>query len=273
VNRADVVAELAPLVGGAVQATWLIEAVVGPRAGSDDLSAALSTLRAKAAAVESGYPLQYACGSWGFRTLDLLVDERALIPRPETEQMVEHAIAAASTLDRPLIAVDLGTGSGAIACALATEIDRVVVHAVDASADALSLATLNAERNGVAVEFHLGSWWDAVPDVLHGAVNLLVSNPPYVTSAEYDTLDRVLYAEPRAALVAGPSSDGVDGLADLECIIDGAPVFLAPGAVVVLECAPHQCEDLSELASALGTVEIVQDLAGKNRGVVVRCLG
>ena len=270
-TRASLVAELASLVGGSVQATWLIDAVVGPGAGAEEIVAAAPILREKAAAVASGYPLQYACGSWGFRHLDLLVDERALIPRPETEQMVEYAIAAASTLDRPLIAVDLGTGSGAIACALATEIGGVTVHAVDASPEALSLAKRNAERTGSAVEFHLGSWWEPLPDVLHGAVNLLVSNPPYVTDAEYGTLDRALYAEPRTALVAGPSRAGHDGLGDLECIIDGAPAFLAPRAVVVLECAPHQCDDLAELARSLGTVEIVQDLAGKNRGVVIRC--
>jgi len=271
VTRAALVAELAPLVGGSVQASWLIDAVVGPSAGDEEMAAAAPLLRDKAAAVASGYPLQYACGTWGFRHLDLLVDERALIPRPETEQMVECAIGAAAEIEGPLVAVDLGTGSGAIACALATELGAVTVHAVDLHPEALSLAAANAERTGATVTFHLGSWWSGVPDDLRGRVNLLVANPPYVTSAEYEALDRELFAEPRTALVAGPSRAGHDGLADLECIIDGAPSFLAPRAVVVLECAPHQCDDLAELARSLGTVEIVQDLAGKNRGVVIRC--
>lgn len=267
----DLVAAAAPVVGGRPQARWLLDAVVGrPWSPTEVDEAVAADFVARVGRVAAGEPLQYACGTWGFRGLDLLVDSRVLIPRPETEVVVDVALAAVAHRGPGLVAVDLGTGSGAIACSLAAELDRPSVYAVDQSPDALAVARANAARNACAVTFALGSWWSALPTSLEGTVDLLVSNPPYVTEAEYAGLDATVLAEPRSALVAGPSSAGTPGLADLEAIVVGSRAFLRDGAAVVLECAPHQCADLADLASVLGEPTVFCDLAGKDRGVAVR---
>ena len=258
-------------VGGTQQARWVVDDVAGRGQESCEIDPVLVTqVLDLARQVEAGRPLQYALGNWDFRSLNLVVDERALIPRPETEHLVEVALRAARALTEPLVAVDLGTGSGAIALAVAMEVPGATVHAVDQSRDALALAQLNAQRLGADVVFHHGSWWSALPEFLHGRVNLLLANPPYVTETEYGELDIQLSFEPKEALVAGPSTTGVDGLGDLETIIAGALAFLANNAVVVFECAPLQCEALKELSMALGAAEIITDLTGRHRGVLVR---
>ena len=267
----ELVEEIRSQVGGTQQARWVMEALAGKDSASRELNGDLvAKVRALATEVEAGKPLQYALGCWDFRSLTLVVDERALIPRPETEYLVDVALSAARELHGSLVAVDLGTGTGAIALAIATEAPGAEVHAVDQSQDALELARLNASKVGASVTFHHGSWWSAVPASLHGRVNLLISNPPYVTESEYVDLDIELSFEPKAALVAPASSTGVDGLGDLEAIINGASPFLANQALVVFECAPQQAKALKELSMALGSAEIIVDLAGRERGVLVR---
>jgi len=258
-------------VGGTQQARWVVEDFAGPGCATTEIDPkVVAEVLTLASEVAAGKPLQYALGTWDFRSLTLAVDERALIPRPETEQVVEVALHEAQQLRAPIVAVDLGTGTGAIALAIATEIQGSEVHAVDQSAGALELAAANAQQLGAAVTLHHGSWWNALPETLLGRVNLLVSNPPYVTEEEYQHLDVQLSFEPREALVARVSSAGVDGLRDLEEIINGAEPFLANHAVLVFECAPQQCESLRELASKLGTAQVFSDLAGRHRGVLVR---
>lgn len=232
------------------QLTWIAEAAAGDAALEAELLARW----------EAGEPLQYVLGRWGFRGLDLAVDSRALIPRPETELLVEVALSLARN---PRAVVDLGTGSGAIALAIATARPRAQVWAVDASADALSLARANDAR--ARVTFLEGEWYDPLPSELAGGVDLIVSNPPYVSDAEFEALEPAVRDwEPKRALVSGPT-----GLECLEAVIEAAPGWLAPGGVLALECAPHQIEtviSLCESASLAGTIAH-NDLAGRLRVV------
>lgn len=222
---------------------------------------------------EGGEPLQYVLGGWGFRTLDLFVDRRVLIPRPETEQVVEAALAQLRRIGgtgagaRPVTAVDLGTGSGAIALSLAVEHVHTTVWATDASADALDVASANLAgigRPAGRVRIAEGSWFEALPADLRGEVDLVVSNPPYV--AEGDELPaEVGDWEPRAALVAGSS-----GLEALERIVADAPGWLRPGGALVVELAPWQAAQVADLACEVGfaSAEVGRDLVGRDRMVI-----
>jgi len=220
----------------------------------------------------AGEPLQYVLGTWAFRTLDLYVDSRVLIPRPETETVVEVAIGELHRLARRApVAVDLGTGSGAIALSLAREVSGVEVWGIDRSPDALAVARANLAglgRAGARVRLEEGSWFEALPRILLGRVDLVVSNPPYVAETEVDDLPPdVAHWEPRAALVAGPT-----GLEQITAIVEEAPRWLThPGALVV-EIAPHQRAAATAVALAVGfdTVDVRPDLAGRARVLVGR---
>ncbi|CAM8625658.1 HemK Methylase of polypeptide chain release factors [Acidimicrobiia bacterium] len=224
----------------------------------------------------TGEPLQYVVGRWGFRTLDLLVDKRVLIPRPETESVAGWAISEleflrphAVTNERRLLAVDLGTGSGAIGLAIATECARVDVWLTDESPEALAVAQANLTGiggAGTSVRIGVGSWFEALPAELAGTVDVIVSNPPYV--ADDDELPSVVRDwEPGSALFAG-----VDGLDDLRVIVAEASAWLHPRGSLVLEMAPMQVDAVADLARSAGfvDVEIRSDLTGRNRGVVAR---
>jgi release factor glutamine methyltransferase len=213
-----------------------------------------------------GEPLQYVVGRWGFRELDLFVDHRVLIPRPETEVVVDVALEALDSLSPEPKVVDLGTGSGAIALSIAVEAPHAQVWATDASADALAVARANLAGIGRAatrVRLEEGSWFDPLSPLLQGDVDLVVSNPPYVGEREVPDLPpEVSHWEPRAALVAGET-----GLEQVQAIVADAPRWLArPGALVV-EIAPHQAEAAAVLAVTSGftEVEIRQDLPGRPR--------
>ena len=218
----------------------------------------------------AGEPLQYVLGRWGFRTLDLLIDRRVLIPRPETEVVAGLAIDVVAARPGPAVAVDLGTGSGAIALAIAAECwPHVEVWATDRSAEALAVARANLAglgRRASVVRVARGSWYEALPDDVRGRVDVVVSNPPYV--AEGDVLPEEVTAwEPLDALLAGP-----EGLDDLTVLVDGAPAWLAPGGSLVLEIGATQAEAVSALARDAGLVDVSvhQDLAGRDRAVVAR---
>ena len=245
------------MLGSPADARWLIEEASGYH--SADLVVHLdepATARSGAyltAMVErraGGEPLQYVLGRWGFRHLDLMVDRRVLIPRPETEQVVGWALDSVEERGRPLLVADLGTGSGAIALSLATELPTAEVWATDVSADALDVARANlAGLGGTAatrVRLAAGSWWDALPPDLAGRLDLVVSNPPYV--GEHDPLPVGVDAyEPRIALRSGPS-----GMDAISAIIGGAAGWLAPGGVLVVELAPAQAATTATLAAAAG---------------------
>jgi release factor glutamine methyltransferase len=219
----------------------------------------------------TGEPLQYVVGRWGFRGLDLLVDRRVLIPRPETEQVVELALAelARTVGNGSCTVVDLGTGSGAIALSVAVEVMSSQVWASDVSASALAVARANLAgigRPGARVRLVEGDWFAALPPGLAGRVDLVVANPPYV--AEGDGLPvEVAGWEPEEALVAGPA-----GTEHLERIVAEAPVWLAPRGSLVLELAPHQAAEMVAAAGAAGFahVEVRPDLAGRDRVLVAR---
>ena len=222
-----------------------------------------------------GEPLQYVVGRWGFRTLDLLVDRRVLIPRPETESVVEFALAELDRLradasDRSLVVVDLGTGSGAIGLSVAAERPRTEVWLTDASADALDVARANLAGLGRAATRvtipEAGEWFAALPSALRGTIDLLISNPPYVADA--DELPAIVRDwEPASALFSG-----ADGLDDLRVIVAEAPQWLAPQGVLVVEMAPMQAEEFAALALDAGFIdaEIRTDLSGRQRAVICR---
>lgn len=221
----------------------------------------------------TGEPLQYVLGRWGFRQLDLMVDRRVLIPRPETEQVVGVALQCLDTLavDDPVI-VDLGTGSGAIALSLALEGKRGQVWGTDASPEALAVARANLAGMGgsaaARVRLVEGSWWSALPMELKGRVALAVSNPPYVSTAEMAVLPaEVADWEPAGALEAGPT-----GLEAIAVIVGEAGEWLARPGVLVLELAPHQASAAIEVARAAGfeSVRVEPDLAGRDRALVAR---
>ena len=235
---------------------------------------AVAHLDAMVARRGAGEPLQYVLGSWGFRTLDLMVDRRVLIPRPETEGVVEVALVELDRLrgsspERRVVVVDLGTGSGAMALSIAAERSRVEVWATDISTPALDVARANLAalgRRGTAVRIEQGSWFEALPPALAGTVDLIVSNPPYVAASD-PLPPEVEDFEPRGALVAGPA-----GTEDLRHLVEVAPRWLRrPGALVV-ELAPHQAGELETLAGAVGFHEarVHPDLSGRPRALVAR---
>lgn len=212
-------------------------------------------------------PLQYIVGETDFCGLTLKVDRRALIPRPETELLVEHvttrAVAAPSRI------LDLGTGTGALALALAKAFPESRVTAVDSSAEALALAQDNARRSGLEgrVEWLESDWWANVPR--GSAFELIVSNPPYLTAAETaEALPEVKEFEPIAAL----TGSGPEGAGDLLKIIEAAPAYLVPGGMLALETGIAQHAILVEACRRAGfqNPESLQDLSKRDRYVIAR---
>ena len=249
------------------EARWMVEQARG------DAPAAAGRVREMVARRLSGEPLQYVLGEWSFCGIDVAVDSRVLAPRPETEITASVAIEEAAEVGGSPI-VDLGTGSGVLALALASALPDAEVWATDHSADALRVAAANRSSAGrFADRIHLsqGDWFDALPEELRGQVRLVVSNPPYVSEAEHSVLpDEVREHEPRGALVAGPT-----GLETIEHIVREAPSWLAPGGRLVVEHAPHQAERVLARARAAGfdAAEVQTDLAGRDRVLVARLAG
>jgi len=208
---------------------------------------------------QAGVPVAYLVGEREFFGLSLAVTPDVLVPRPETESLVEWALERLRSAPGPGV-VDLGTGSGAIALALASQAPGTVVVATDASAAALEVARGNAARHRLAVEFVQGHWWAPLAGRRFG---LAVSNPPYV--AGDDPHLRALAHEPRGAL----TPEG-DGLAALGQIVDGAPNHLSPGAWLLLEHGHDQADAVRRLLQARGfdQVQTRADLAG-----IPRCSG
>ena len=287
--RAELVAEVAARVGSSLEAGWIVDHVTAAATFAAPPTSPHADALALAERRAAGEPLQYVLGTWAFRSLELAVDRRVLIPRPETEQVVEVALGELARIARarsaeqgPLVCVDLGTGSGAIALALASEGApsglRLEVWATDASADALVVARANRDALAVAdpvaagrVTFAHGSWFDALPDRLARRIDLIVSNPPYVGEDEHNDLDPTVREwEPRAALVSARGRSGVAGLADVESVVAGSGAWLAPSGVVVVELAPSQAYGAIDAArrAGLSRVGTARDLAGRLRMLV-----
>lgn len=220
--------------------------------GDDPLPASgAATLDAWLARRASGEPLAYLLGRRGFWTLDLQVSPATLIPRPETERLVELALERLPD-DRPLRVADLGTGSGAIALALASERPLAQVVATDLSGDALRVAQANAETNRIAnVAFRQGSW---LAPLAGQRFDLIASNPPYIADGDPHLMQGDLRYEPPAAL-----SSGADGLDAIREIVATAPAYLLPGGWLLLEHGWDQGEAIRALLLAAGFVDVATE--------------
>lgn len=206
-------------------------------------------------------PLQYILGETEFAGLKLKVDRRALIPRPETEYLLE--LLAGRVATPPSAVLDLGTGTGAIALVLATRYPEASVTAVDQSREALALAAENTAKLGLETRLKLvqSDWFAALPK--GGQFPLIVTNPPYLSDAEVAEAEpEVKEHEPKAALSAG-----ANGAAALEFILREAPAYLAPGGMLACETGIAQHPRLQELAvrSGYARTESLRDLTGRDR--------
>jgi release factor glutamine methyltransferase len=229
-------------------------ALEGSRAVSDDEQERVEDLVGRRATRE---PLQYVLGEWGFRRLTLTVDRRALVPRPETEVVVERCLALLAGREHPRV-LDVGTGSGAIALAIADEHLGARVTGLDASEDALGLARENADRTGLDLELRRHDLFSGLPA---GPWDLVVSNPPYVEPGDLHLLQpEVRKWEPHAALV---------GYGATEAVARGALDVLGPGGGLVLEVADGTAASVRALLDDLGyqDVRATADLTGRDRAV------
>jgi release factor glutamine methyltransferase len=213
----------------------------------------------------SGTPLQHLTGSQQFMDLELRVDPGVFVPRPETEVLVERSLETLDGVAAPVV-VDVGTGTGAVALAIKHLRPDARVLATDVSEAAVGLAMSNAARLGLEIEVLNGALLEPVPVQLRGGLNLLVSNPPYVTSEEYADLPDEVRAEPYSALVGGTELHGA--------IVDLAAVWLGPGGWLVVEIGARQGGDVAAMfEQRLFAVEVLADLAGRDRVVRGRRAG
>lgn len=208
---------------------------------------------------QQGEPIAYILGYRDFWTLTLQTTPDALIPRPETELLIELALQIGAT-DTALEIVDLGTGSGAVALALAQERPNWIVHATDQSATALALANSNARQLQQSLHIHLGNWYAALPSLLR--FDLILSNPPYIPENDPHLNQGDLLWEPRQALASGP-----DGLEALRILCAGSQKHLKPGGSILLEHGYNQGYAVRNLLQQAGltTIQTWRDLAGHER--------
>jgi release factor glutamine methyltransferase len=283
----------AGIESSASEARWMVEHVSGYDA-AELVTAEEEPATARAAAQlhelvrrrVDGEPLQYVLGCWLFRGMELLVDPRVLIPRPETEITAQVAIDEAVRLGArrgrsdpwggaasTYTVADLGTGSGALALALAAELPDAEVWGTDVSDDALAVARANLAGTGLPstrVRLAAGAWFDALPRTLRGRLRLVVANPPYVAESEVADLPAELRHEPRSALVSGPT-----GMESIEELARAAPTWLDATGTFVCEISSQRAEGAVKVAHAAGFEEVLTrpDLVGRDRVLVARMLG
>jgi len=260
------------VIGARHEARWLCEVATAldgqdfllnlDERATDRMVAHLDSMVAR---YRAGEPLQYVLGRWSFRRVDLAVDRRVLIPRPETELVAEVAIELAREVEPPRSVADMGTGSGAIGLSLAAELplEGTTVWITDLSEDALSVASANITGIGRAarnVRAALGSWFEALPP--GERFDVIVSNPPYVAEGSPDLAQSVEEWEPVEALLAGP-----DGLDAIRILVEGAGKHLKDNGWLVLEIGADQGQAVRALYERAGfrEIEIRQDLAGRDR--------
>ena len=270
-------------LGNEQEARWLCEHASGLERGEfdgarDEVVSERCGVALRAMIVQrlAGEPLQYVMKSWAFRHLDVLVDRRVLIPRPETEIVVQVAIDLANEMlrkSKPKLRVaDLGTGSGVIGLSLASELPRgsTEVWLTDLSADALEVARANLAGSGLInsdVRIVQGSWFAALPSELKNSFDLIVSNPPYIGVYDPSIEASVRNYEPHLALFAG--SDGLDAYRE---IIAQAGDWLVTDGWLVLEIGHQQGDSVRELLAQnnFKQIEIRQDLAGRDRIAIAK---
>jgi len=230
----------------------------------------LTSFRDQVARRAAREPLAYIVGHREFFGLDLAVDSRVLIPRPETELLVERAVEIARGLQKQPKIADVGAGSGAIAVSVAVHLPGAVVYALDSSAEALTVVAANAHRHGVAdrVCCLQGDLLNPLPE----PVDVVVANLPYVTTEEWKALPpEIRVHEPRAALDGGP-----DGLAYIRRLFEAAYQYLQPGGTILAEIGANQGAAVTSLAGKTcpdAQVTLCQDLAGLDRMIAVRRQG
>ncbi|RTZ45731.1 peptide chain release factor N(5)-glutamine methyltransferase [Candidimonas sp. SYP-B2681] len=237
-----------------VPRSWLIAHDTDPLS-----SETVARFRALEAQRLAGAPMAYILGRREFMGHDFDVSPAVLIPRPETELLVETALASLKAHKAPRV-LDLGTGSGAIAISLALECPHATVVATDLSPDALAVARQNAARLGARVEFFSGSWYDALSG--HKFFDLIVSNPPYISACDSHLQEGDLRFEPVTAL-----TDGADGLSALRTIAQGAGQWLTPQGELYMEHGWDQAQVVQDLLRSSGFTQIASlpDLAGIDR--------
>jgi release factor glutamine methyltransferase len=255
----------------AAEVDWLLQEV----AGLDSLALRLESFKGQAQ-IELRYPLpvlsqmwqqrlherlpvQYLAGVTPWRHFQLTVSPTVLIPRPETEYLIDLVVDAVKNSPTPQLVsghwVDLGTGSGAIALGLAEVFKAATIHAVDYSAAALDIAQLNAQQLGFGerIEFYQGSWWKPL-DALKGQVSGMVANPPYIPSSWIQELQpEVRNHEPHLAL-----DGGTDGLDCIRQLIETSPNYLRPGGVWLIEMMAGQADKVKELLHRQGSYSHIQ---------------
>lgn len=222
--------------------------------------------------VEKRVPLQYLTGVAYWRNFKLKVTPAVLIPRPETEDLIDLAIAARSsqTPTEQERWVDLGTGSGAIALGLAEVLTNATIYAIDASSEALAIARENAENCGLGdrINFYRGYWWEPLEN-LKGQINGMLANPPYIPSGAIASLQtEVVKHEPHLAL-----DGGTDGLDCIRYLIETAPIYLCSGGLWLIEMMAGQGESVVELLKLNGNyaqIQLFSDLAGIKRFALAR---
>lgn len=208
----------------------------------------------------AGDPLQYVVGEQQFMDLVLETRPGVFVPRPETEQLVEAALEALAEGPAEPTVVDIGTGTGAVALAIKRLVPAARVLATDISMEAVELARTNADRLGLDVEMLHGDLLDPIPTDVRGRVDVLVSNPPYVTADDYDSLPGEVKAEPYEALVGGTDFHTQ--------LVAAAVEWLAPGGWLLTEIGADQGQEASRIFSErLAEVDVLPDLAGRNRVV------
>ncbi len=275
VDRARLVASIAGQLGSRQEAVWIVD-----HAGTG-LAQGLADRR------RAGEPLQYVIGSWPFRTLELRVDPRVLIPRPETEHVVEVALGELDGMGyaQDRVGVDLGTGSGAIALSLATEGGAICpgleVWATDSSVDALTVARENLDALGrkdptAAGRVRLvgGSWFDALPPraARVGSISWSPILPTWPSPSFPISIRWSGSGNPGTRWWRGPETGGVEGMAAIEAIVAGAPGWLRPSGALVIEIAPSLAAPSVAAArkAGFGRVATVRDLTGRVRTLVAR---
>jgi release factor glutamine methyltransferase len=279
VTWSALLAQTTEQLGDANEARWLCEHASGldgaefvAGLGEFATTAMVESLEGMMRRRLAGEPLQYVMRRWAFRHLDVLIDERVLIPRPETEVLVDIALELVRGREGLRI-VDLGTGSGVIGLSLAAELFPRVgeVWLVDASAAALEVARANAAgvgRAGAVVRVAEGDWFGALPESLRGVVDLVVANPPYIAEGDVEVDESVARWEPHVALYSG-----ADGLDAIRRIVADAPEWVRGGGWLAMEIGYRQGDAVAALFGAgWESVAVRQDLTGRDRFVVARRL-
>lgn len=282
VNWEELLSETGRILNGdnaELEAKWMIEEVSGVK-DSDDYKEQAKPIQLKRlnSLIErrvAGEPLQYVLGRWQFRELDLFVDNRVLIPRPETEMLVgyvlEECAIKKSDLDatQSLNVVDLGCGSGAIGLSIVRETQNVSVWCTDISEGAISVARANLAGLGMAgqrVSISRGSWFEALPEEMLGKFDIIISNPPYIGDSEELPLE-VSEWEPSPSLRSGPL-----GTEDLSFLLNNSIEWLSAEGQLILELAPMQADAMVKEAKNLNfrEVQLRHDLTGRERVLMAK---